>query len=322
MKIKRETWIKILIVTFIIQIFISLILKFYSFQEVKLRKISKSLLGDFDSTLIEKIYIEKDNNLLTIEKINSKWFIEREGVKIPAESVKVEAFLDIIRNLPQGIIRDKGEDERNYELFGLDNKNVKKVTLKSKKREYQLYVGDPGVLRGTSYIKINKEKIVREVKSVISHETFTDISYWMRKRIFDDSLISALDVESFIFESKVNYLKSFSIIYEEKKDVYGNLIKDNFKLVPALVKDIKDYELVIKINKLLNLTVIDYKITSLNNENEKIAEMELTLRNGKKYKCNLYTAEKESNADYVMDVDFNDYLYYIKKSDVEKFIFK
>lgn len=321
-KITRESLIKILIITFFIQVFIAVLLKFYSFQEIKLRKITKSLLGEFDVTQVASIKIDTVNNSITIEKDKNRWFVNTDNKKIPAELVKVDAFLDIVRNLPEGVVRDRGEDKANETLFGLDKEHYKKVTITTlKKKQYTLFVGSPGVLRGTSYIRVNNEKVIREVKSVISHETVDKREYWIRKRVFDDKLTSALDVERVNVKSRLEWFTgSYSIVYKEKRDQFGNLINDNFELEPPLQYKPKDYELVIMINSLLNITVVDYKDSETINENDIVAEIEIVLRDGKNYKMRLYRAKRGEIADFVAKVDFNNYLYYISSSEVKKFI--
>ncbi|MBN2545035.1 MAG: hypothetical protein JXB50_04500 [Spirochaetes bacterium] len=321
MKFTREKIIKILIASLIIQIILIILLQFFSYQNIKARTIGKKLIKDFNVNAVVSLEFSTADETFTINKKEGFWLVKMSGKDIPAELIKIDSFLDIIRNLPEGVLRDKGSDPANDVLFGLDKEHYKKITIKSlKKKDIVLYIGDPGVLRGTSYIRINNERKIREIRSVISNETEDKPVYWVRKRIFEDSLISAIDVDKYIIESSLPWIKeSYSIEFKEEKDEAGNIINDNFILNPPLKEKMIDNQLLFIINGLINLTAFDYKLDNDLNNLVKLAKVRLILKNGTIYNLTVFSGDKAEPEAYIVSVDFNNYLYYVKESDLKKF---
>jgi len=321
MKYTREKIIKILIASLIIQIIFIILLQFFSYQNIKARTIAKKLIPEFNVNAVISLEFSTAAETFTINKKEGIWFVKMKGNDIPAELVKIDSFLDIIRNLPEGVIRDKGTDPESDAGFGLDKEHYKKITIKSaKKKDIVLYIGNPGVLRGTSYIRINNEKKIRELRSVISNETEDKPVYWARKRIFDDSLISAVDINKYIIEGSLPWFKeSYSIEYQEAKDEAGNIIPDNFIIIPPINQKIIDNQFLFIINALINLTAVDYKLDNDLNNRIKLGKVRLILKNGTVYNLTLFSGDKSVPEALIASVDFNNYLYYVKESDIKKF---
>src|SRR4030042_4022344 len=125
MKFTREKIIKILIASLIIQIIFIIILQFFSYQNIKARTIGKKLINDFNVNAVVSLEFSTAAETFTIDKKEGQWSVKMKGRDIPAELIKIDSFLDIIRNLPEGVVRDKGADTASDALFGLDKEHHK-----------------------------------------------------------------------------------------------------------------------------------------------------------------------------------------------------
>jgi Domain of unknown function (DUF4340) len=320
-EINRENLIKILVAVLIVQIIFVIGLEIFSIQNVKARSIGKKLIKDFNVNSVASFEINDSRNPFSIEKTPSGWFVNTGISKIPGEVIKIDSYLDIIRNLPDGVIRDKGDDPNNIALYGLDSQHAKKITIRSiKSKNILIYIGNPGVVRGSSYIKLNNEKKIREVRSIISSETGIKPIDWARKKIIIDNL-TIEDVNKTVIDSSMSWFKGqYSIEYKEAKDQNGNILKDNFVLNPPVSQKLKEYELQNIVSFLISISAADYKLNGNVNQKDKIASINLTLKNKKAYNFFVYAADKDDPEKYIVDDDFDDYLYLVKESDLKKII--
>jgi hypothetical protein len=319
--VKRKKLINILAIVLIAQVIIILALKIFSMQNIKAMTIGKKMIKNFNKEAVLSLEISDFKDSFTVDKKGANWLVNTKGKELPCDVAKINSYLDILRNLPEGVVKDKGDNPKNESLYGLDKERYQKFAIKSdKKKDFVIYIGHAGLSIGTSYIRVNTEKKIREVKSVISNETGNKPVNWAKKRIFDDKL-TVEDVDKFIVDSSLGWFRgNYSIEYKEAKDEKGNIIKDNFIIIPPVNQKLSEFELQNVITGLINLTATDYKLTGDVSQKEKLANIKLVLKNGKSYNVYIYKTDKDDIGEYIIDVDFNNYLYTVREGDVKRFI--
>ncbi|MBN2547419.1 MAG: hypothetical protein JXB50_16565 [Spirochaetes bacterium] len=177
---ERKFIIIILSSLLFIQIILFIYFNVFSFQSIKSRAIEKKLLSRFDKNNVIALEISDIKNSLVIKRDNGNWYIIKEKkILTLADAEKVNLYLDILDNLNQGIIRDSGEESETIKKYGFLKNNIKKIIIKSLNRtDYTIYIGASDKIKGTSYIRLNSEKVIRELKSDIAIESDTEPVKW------------------------------------------------------------------------------------------------------------------------------------------------
>lgn len=325
-KISKKELIMGLTVLMIIQLVIFTILNIFSFQSRKLRKVESRLLTNFNKDSVISLEIKDYIDSFTIDRINNSWFVKKEGQYIPANISKVNSYLNMLDTLNKGIIVYTGNDPTSDRFYGFDEKNIQTLILKQKNgKEIILEIGNTGSKRGTSYIRYNKEKKVREVNSSLSVETGNEPINWAKRNIFIN--ITEEDIQNLDITSDMEWFKgSYKLVFidpksKESQDPKISKIKDKFRMEP-MNEDWKfeDYALQNMIKNMLDIKISDYKINFSVSGMNSLATLKLILKNGKSLKLNIYPATKEDIAEYIIDTDFDDYLYLVHTDDLKKFI--
>ncbi|MCK4798567.1 MAG: DUF4340 domain-containing protein [Spirochaetes bacterium] len=300
-----------------IQIILVLFLNFFSSQNIKSRYFEKELVKKFNKDAVISFEISDYQDTFSIDKKEDNWFIKVKENDLPGDITKIKSYLDILQNLTRGVIVDKGHDISNETHFGFDQKSYQKIHVKTtNKKDFILYLGKTGSKRGTSYIRLNDEKKVREVKSFIASETSNQPIKWAKRNIFDN--IAQEDVEKCEINSSMEWFKGgYTIKYKDQEDDK----KEDFVLDPPIEnKELKQYVLQNIIKNFLNLTIDDYKLNRDVYQKKSMASIKLILKNNKSFMLDLYRADEDDIGDYIIDVDFNDYLYLVNEGDVKRFI--
>jgi len=322
-KIERRQIIIGLAILLGVQLIILLLVNIFSFQSVKLRRVQARLLSNFKKDSVVSLEIKDYMDTFSIDRIDNSWFVKKEGKYIPANISKVNSYLNMLDSLNKGIIVFNGKDETSDRLYGFDEKNIQVLTIKMKnKKEIVLDIGNTGSKRGTSYIRYNKEKRVREVDSSLSVETGNEPISWARRNIFVN--ITEDDVQSFDLISEMDWFKGsykLTFIDPKSKEAESKKTKDKFKMEPAN-EDAKfeDYALQNMVKNLLEIKVSDYKVNFSISGEKSLATIKLVLKNGKSLKVDIYKAGSDDIAEYIIDTDFDDYFYLVHTDDIKKFI--
>jgi len=323
MKVNRRQLIIGLAILFGVQLIILLLVNIFSFQSVKLRKIQARLLTGFKKDGVISLEIKDYMDSFSIDRIENSWFVKKEGKYIPANISKVNSYLNMLDTMNKGIVVFNGSDESSDRMYGFDEKNIQTLTIKLKnKKEIVLDIGNTGSKRGTSYVRYNKEKRVREVNSSISIETGNEPISWARRNIFIN--ITEDDVNTVEINSKMEWFKGeYKLIFidPKSKDAQNIKGKDKFRIEP-LEEDWKfdDYTFQNMVKNLLDIRVSDYKVNFSVSGMESLSTIKVILKNGKSLKLDIYKATENDVAEYIIDTDFDDYLYLVHTDDIKKFI--
>lgn len=304
----------------VIQVLILTGLNVFSFQNVKLDKIARPLVNGISKDKIVSFEIKDSLDSFEIIKKEGKWFVNSDNALIPGNISKINDYLDVLSGLSNGIIIDKGGDSSTDKIFGFEQKQFQKVTVKtSNKKDFSVAIGSTGSKRGSSYIKFNDEKKVREISSTISSKTNNQPIDWADKNIFDK--ISENDVISAEISSKFDWYKGdYKIAFKENTDPNDKTKKGGFAIEGATI-NYDDILLNESVKNIVTLTASEYKLNGSITGREKIGSVRLILKNGKNYLLDFYKADKDDVGNFIIDVDFNDYLYLIHE-DVAKRFFK
>ncbi|HOJ64079.1 MAG TPA: DUF4340 domain-containing protein [Spirochaetota bacterium] len=323
MKVNRRQLIIGLAILFGVQLIILLLVNIFSFQSVKLRKIQAKLLTGFKKEGVISLEIKDYMDSFSIDRIENSWFVKKEGKYIPANISKVNLYLNMLDTMNKGIVVFNGSDESSDRMYGFDEKNIQTLIIKLKnKKEIVLDIGNTGSKRGTSYVRYNKEKRVREVNSSISIETGNEPISWARRNIFIN--ITEDDVNTVEINSKMEWFKGeYKLIFidPKSKDAQNINGKDKFRIEP-LEEDWKfdDYTFQNMVKNLLDIRVSDYKVNFSVSGMESLSTIKVILKNGKSLKLDIYKATENDVAEYIIDTDFDDYLYLVHTDDIKKFI--
>jgi len=323
MKVNRRQLIIGLAILFGVQLIILLLVNIFSFQSVKLRKIQAKLLTGFKKEGVISLEIKDYMDSFSIDRIENSWFVKKEGKYIPANISKVNLYLNMLDTMNKGIVVFNGSDESSDRMYGFDEKNIQTLIIKLKnKKEIVLDIGNTGSKRGTSYVRYNKEKRVREVNSSISIETGNEPISWARRNIFIN--ITEDDVNTVEINSKMEWFKGeYKLIFidPKSKDAQNIKGKDKFRIEP-LEEDWKfdDYTFQNMVKNLLDIRVSDYKVNFSVSGMESLSTIKVILKNGKSLKLDIYKATENDVAEYIIDTDFDDYLYLVHTDDIKKFI--
>ncbi len=317
---KRKNIIIILSSLFVFQILLIVILNVFSSQKIKSRAIEKNFLNNVKKENITSIEISDYKDSFLIEKKKDKWYVKTGEKYIPSDSVKLYSYLNILEELSQGIIRDNGTSPEAEKTYGFDKESYQKVTLQTdKNKSFTVYIGKTGPQRGTSYLRYNKEKKIREVKSIIATETGNQPIKWAQTRIFDQTLLE--DLERCEIESNFDWFRGHYSIRKEKTENEKGEKKEQYVIEPPVTSQkLKPFAVENIVTGIVNLTIDDYKFDGDISQKEKLAEIKLILFNNKTFQIDIYPADKDDIAEYLIDVDFNDYLYLVGESDIKKFI--
>ena len=315
---KRKNIIIFLGLLFIFQILLYLILNFFSAKNIKSRSIEKKLLSNVKKENIISLEISDYKDSFLIEKRKDQWFVKIGEKYIPGDSTKIYSYINILLELTQGVIRDKGIGSETDKTYGFDKESYQKVILTTdKEKKYTIFIGKTGQQRGTSYIRFDNEKKIREVKSVIATQTSNQPIKWAKTKIFDDSLLK--DLETCEIDSNFDWFRGKYVIKKiEAKDDK----KEEYIIEPPITKKkLKPYAIENIVMSIANLVIDEYKLTGDISNKEKIATIKLNLFNNKTFEIYIYPADENDIGDYIIDVDFNDYLYLVDENDIKK-IFK
>jgi len=327
MKIDRTKIIIGLVILAIFQICILIFTDIFSAQNIKSNRIQKLLIKNLKKENIIFFSIKDYQDIFSVEKGSEGWIVKKEdGNKMPGNLSKIDSYLDIIINIPRGIVVNSGEDENIEKEFGFDSSRQQELTINtSDKKEYKIQIGSTGSKSNSSYIKFGKEKAIREVNSNISARTSNDAIDWSNKNIFNN--LNILDVASCEIDSKFNWYKgSYKIIHRDStSDIKGEYIielNDNLKL-----NEDDNEKRLDKSNKLLSLvetiigiTAAEYKFGEITNKN-KMGTIKFILKNGTFLTLDFFNADKDDIGNFIITTNFNDYKYLIHE-DIANNIFK
>ncbi len=320
MKISRKQLIAGLSGLLLIQIILIAFFYFFSFQNIKLRQIDKQLISGLKKGSIASFEIKDYMDSFSLVKKDSVWFVKIGENFIPANQTKVNNYITDVESLNQGVVVYNGLDQSSDNHFGFDEKNRQElIVTNNKNKQYSLTIGNTGSKRGTSYIRNGSEKKIREVKSSLATETSNEPINWAKRNIFVNILDT--DVKTCEINSTTAWFSgNYNILAKEKADSEETGSKDSFELETPLSKILEDYALQNVVKNLLNIQISEYKLNGSVSGRTKVASIKITLKNGKTSTLDFYNADTNDVGNFIIDSDFDDYLYLIHEDDLKKII--
>lgn len=314
-KLSRLNLIIILAAVFVLQVLIIILLNVFSSQNIKNRKITQYLLKDYKSEEVNSIKVEDANDSFTVEKTNDfVWQVLYKEHKLPADEVHVKEYLDLLKDMTKGVVVSSGTNGEDLEAYGFGSSSKLIVTVKMQNgKEHTISVGNPGSGRGTSNIRYNNDKKIREIKSYISTQTSNQYISWAKKIIFSTD-IQGKDIKTceFIPGNDPELLNSAYTI-RKLSSGEGEEEKTVFETIPAPDGELDYTILNTLIYNIIRLSIDEYKLEGSVAGQDKAASVKLTLMSGKEYTIDFYQAEENDPGDYSIKVSGEKFIYLLSK---------
>ncbi|MBR6060905.1 MAG: DUF4340 domain-containing protein [Spirochaetales bacterium] len=322
MKLSRQNIIIGLSCLLVLQIVILMFLYVFNFQNAKIRAIEKPLIAGLNDKNITGFEIKDYMDSFSVKKDGSGvWFVYVGENTMPVNASKVQNYIKDLAEMKQGVAVANTPDSSLDSKYGFDEKNYQELTILCGSKKYSMLIGNTGSKRGTSYIKYNGEKKIREVKSAVATETSNQPINWARREILGN--IPENDVKNYAVESTLSWFNgSYSFSAKE------NTVKDNtsdapdtFRLDAPLAdpnKKLSDYVMQRLMKEVLTMKASEYKFGATLAGRTKSASMRITLKNEKVINLSVYNADEDDIGDYIIDSDADNYLYLIHEEDLKK----
>ena len=231
MKLSRQNLIFGLIGLLVLQSVILLFLYVFNFQNAKIRAIEKPLISGLNDKTITGLEIKDYMDSFSVMKDGSGvWFVHVGQNTMPVNADKLKNYIKDLSSMTQGVTVANTSDSAVDGKYGFDEKNYQELTILCGSKKYTMLIGNTGSKRGTSYIKYNGEKKIREVKSTAATETSNQPINWARREILGH--IPENDVKNYAVESTLSWFNgsySFSAKDANVKDNTGDA-PDTFRL--------------------------------------------------------------------------------------------
>ena len=315
---KKEKIISILVLVFIAQIILILVFTLFSNKNITNRAMEKKILSGFKKENVVSIEINDLKDTFNVEKIENNWFVKTGSRTLPGDKSKIDSYLNILSNLTGGIIREKNSNDEIDKQYGFDKDSRQKVTVKLKnKKSYVVYVGNASKQQGYSYFKFNDNKI-RETKSQIAADTSNQPVQWAKRELLEN--VSVEDIEKCVIDSSLPWFagKYNLKANPEKKPDSQNI--DAFVFDPKIEGKLVQYAAENIVRNLIFLRIDDYKFDADVTSRQKLATINVALKNGKTYGYFIYKSDKGDPVDYMIKVDFNNYLYLVSEASLKRVI--
>ena len=324
MKLSRQNIIFGLCGLLVIQIVILMFLYVFNFQNAKIRAIEKPLINGLTEKNITGLEIKDYMDSFSVKKDGSGvWFVYVGENSMPVNSSKVQSYIKDLAQMKQGVVVANTPDSSLDSKYGFDEKNYQELTILAGSKKWTMLIGNTGSKRGTSYIKYNGEKKIREVKSTAATETSNQPINWARREILGN--IPENDVKNYAVESTLSWFSgsySFSAKDANVKDNTGDA-PDTFRLDAPLAdpnKKLSDYVMQRVMKEVLTMKASEYKFGATLSGRTQFAKMRITLKNEKVINLTVYNADEDDIGDYIIDSDADNYLYLIHEEDLKKVI--
>ena len=213
---------------------------------------------------------------------------------------------------------EKNSNDETDKVYGFGRETYQKVTVKlNNKKTFSILIGNASKQQGYSYIKYKDNKI-REVKSRISTDTSNQAVLWSKKDLFDN--ITLEDIDKCQITSNLPWYKGsyFLKTNPDKKPDSQNV--DSFVFEPKIEGKLVQYAAENIVRNMILLKIDDYKFGIDVAGREKLATINLTLKNGKSYNFFIYKSDKGDITDYLLKDDFNSYLYLVSETSLKKIV--
>lgn len=314
---KNNKIVIILSAVLILQLIILLFINIFSFQRIKLKKLSKPLFKELNKNNIVKIDITDFMDTFSLEKKGENWFVKTKDNYIPGNENKINIYLKDLTDTKKGVVIFKNSDESSDIKFGFDKVNYQKLSITTtKNKKFNLTIGNPGSKKDTSYLKVGNNNSIREVYSTISLKTDNDPIKWSEKHLFTGLTIEDIETLSVDSNDSNLYNGKYTVTYNE--DATADSKK--YSISPNVIGKFQDYALKNIVQNTINVTCEDYKFDAKLKDRKSLGTILITLFNGKNYKMTLYKSDNDDLGEYLCAVDFNSYVYVLSIESLKKII--
>lgn len=312
MKAKNISLINKLLVLAGVQIVILVFVSFFSFSNIKTRKIEKALFKGVTKDSIVSFEIGDRIDSFKAYKEGKDWFIQYEGAKLPGDREKINNYVTLLGSMAEGVVVFSGSDEENDESYGLGENAVQHLLIRTvKNKELKLDIGSVGARRGTTYVRKDGENRIRQINSELKAQSTALYKDWTNRRIIEG--VALKDVAEIRIDSNLPFYKAdFRMIVNPDETFSINPESANREVDDSLVRTF--------LNSLLTIKSDNFKIEGSVQGKELIAGIHVELNEGKKLLMEFYEADSEDIGNFVVRYASSPYLYLFHEETLEKLL--
>jgi hypothetical protein len=317
MKLDRKKIIIILSALLLFQVTLLVLSNVFSSQNIKAKSMQKLLISGLKKENVTSFEIKDAASGFSIEKKDGKWAVKIGEQFIPGNESKINDYIETITKLNSGIIVYKGVDASSDRAYGFDGKKNQTLVVKTNnKKDFTLLIGNTGSKSETSYVRLENEKVVREVNSSIASQTSNLPSLWAIKDIVMQ-VVKQEEIKSIEISSAFSWFKgSYKITKEEKEKG-----KETFAIEPQVKGNLEENVLRnIAINA-ATLMITEYKLSGNIDEKNKAGSFKIINKAGKDFVFDFYKGDENDKGYYIVKTSYNSYIYLVAE-EVLKQIFK
>lgn len=194
----------------------------------RVRAPKKINFSDFRISEIAKISLKSKDKEFTLTKRGDKWFLQRDTVFLPVDSVRIERTLKAFENIEGEVV---GTNPDDFELYQVDEENGIHVTAYDDKENIlaDFFVGKMGPDFSSNYVRENNKNEVAVVEKYLRANFPMYKGSWINKRLTN---FKGEDVVEFHHK----FGDEFTIVKKDGKYYYmGDTVKlDSLKAIQYL----------------------------------------------------------------------------------------
>ena len=274
-------------------------------------------LDELELADITKIQVQKQSNVLLLEKENDKWLIHPK--KYLADSEKVEKMIKLAAELK---IDDLVSESKNYMLYELDEQNKVNVTLYKKEKVIRNFdIGKVSQTYNHTFVKLPGRSEVYHANGNFKNDfniTYNDLRdkkvlSFIKENINNVTLINAVGTKLKLKkETKVPEVQT-----ETNKSAEPR--KPEMKWMDSKGREIK-MNLLNEILNTMNGLVCDSFIENKRKNDYKVPIYRVILNDAKEYTINIYKKTKDDK--YPAVTSQRDYPFFLQSHSAEKIMKK
>ncbi len=321
MKIDTKKLVIILAGIVILQLIVLAMMKIFSHSNVQISRINKPLFKNLKAENIASFSIADAEKTFVLQKENDQWFVDYRDALTPANTEKVELYLETIVGLTNGIIIESNPNEQQIDRYGFNPALTQTLEIATTNgKTYKLLIGNIGSTRGTSVIMTPSDNKVREIKSGISVDTPNDVLQWTDRRIITEveaEQISKATYSDMINTPAWNYIIT---VINENASSEGVPAQTTYSIEPLPEGQLRDYALQNHLRALIGLNVDGYKYDRNIDGLTLSATIKLDLSSGSSKSISIYKNNEGETYEFVAKTDYNDYCYYLSAQSFARII--
>lgn len=300
-----------------LQILLLIFVNFFSFSSIKTRKVSKSLLRGITEKSISSLGIKDKIDGFELIKEGSQWFVSYEGAKLPGDQEKITSYVKMVSELQEGTVIYKGTDASSDETYGFTENNIRNLTVKTAKKEYQVQLGNAGPIKGSSYLRFSGDNRIRLIESNVVQKTDRVYKEWTRRDLFPK--VTASQVINYKIEGNSSFISDRYNIVKQKAEEGKT---DLYVVEPVASGELDQNAVVRMVNGILSLKADNFKLSGTVDGKETVASVEFSMKDGKMHQVKFYKVDDDNDVgDFIAVTDLDPYLFLFHEDSLTK-VFK